>query len=151
MTASALTNADRRSQRLARFRADLPGHVDRLTWDRTRLQAHQLDRLRALLRQAKLRSPFHAERLAEVDPGEVVTVTTTGPERVIITKTGTEMLTIDTGVDEMVQVNPEGGSGMTVINTSARALVVVNPATHEAVAVIPANQEVTLSVVKKSR
>jgi len=61
------------------------------------------------------------------------------------------MLTIDTGVDEMVQVNPEGGSGMTVINTSARALVVVNPATHEAVAVIPANQEVTLSVVKKSR
>jgi hypothetical protein len=86
----------------------------------------------------------------QVDPGEVVAITTTGSERVIITKTGTEVLTIDPGTDEMVQVNPEGSSGVTVINTTGRALVVVNPATHEAVAVIPANQEVTVSVVKKS-
>jgi hypothetical protein len=71
MTASSLTSADRRGERLARFRADLLAHIDRLTWDRARLQALQLDRLRALLRQAKLRSPFHAERLAEVDPDRV--------------------------------------------------------------------------------
>jgi phenylacetate-CoA ligase len=71
MTASTLTSAGRRSERLARFRADLLPHIDRLAWDRARLRAHQLHRLRALLRQAKLRSPFHAERLAEVDPDRV--------------------------------------------------------------------------------
>ena len=67
MTAPALAAADLRSQRLARFRASLPAHLERLTWDRDRIHAHQLQRLRALLRHAKARSPFHAERLAAVD------------------------------------------------------------------------------------
>jgi phenylacetate-CoA ligase len=52
----------------ARLRAALPAHLDRLTWDADRIRAHQRDRLRALLRHAKSRSRFHAERLAGVDP-----------------------------------------------------------------------------------
>ena len=42
----------------------------------------------------------------QVNPGDVVIITTIDHERVIVTRTGTELITIDTGVDETVQVNP---------------------------------------------
>jgi phenylacetate-CoA ligase len=51
----------------ARLRAALPEHLERRAWDAARIQAHQRDRLRALLRHAKSHSRFHAERLAGVD------------------------------------------------------------------------------------
>jgi phenylacetate-coenzyme A ligase PaaK-like adenylate-forming protein len=57
-----------RAARHARLRAALPDHLERLTWSAERIRAHQRDRLRALLHHAKARSPFHAERLAGVDP-----------------------------------------------------------------------------------
>jgi phenylacetate-CoA ligase len=47
----------------------LPEHVGRLGWDAGQLAGHQRDRLRALLAVAAERSPFHARRLAGVDPG----------------------------------------------------------------------------------
>lgn len=46
----------------------LPDHIDRLGWDAARIAARQRDGLRALLRHARDASPFHARRLAGVDP-----------------------------------------------------------------------------------
>ena len=48
--------------------AGMPAHVDRLTWSADRLRDWQRERLRAALAAAKRGSPFHARRLAGVDP-----------------------------------------------------------------------------------
>jgi phenylacetate-CoA ligase len=45
-----------------------PEHLARLSWSAEQIAACQRDRLRALLAHAKERSPFHARRLADVDP-----------------------------------------------------------------------------------
>ncbi|HSJ97047.1 MAG TPA: hypothetical protein VLC53_08240 [Myxococcota bacterium] len=60
-----------RDRHRAAFRAALPAHLERLAWDRPRIAAFQRDRLRALLRHAQAQSPFHARRLAGVDPERV--------------------------------------------------------------------------------
>lgn len=49
--------------------ARLPDHVGRLGWDARQLAGHQRDQLQALLACALERSPFHARRLAGIDPG----------------------------------------------------------------------------------
>jgi phenylacetate-CoA ligase len=51
------------------FGTRLPDHVQRLAWDAGQLTAYQRQRLRALLACAIERSPFHARRLADIDPG----------------------------------------------------------------------------------
>jgi phenylacetate-CoA ligase len=51
------------------FGTRLPDHIQRLPWDAGRLAAHQRQRLRALLACAIEGSPFHARRLAGIDPG----------------------------------------------------------------------------------
>ncbi len=51
--------------------AAYPELIGRLEWDRERLVAHQRVRLQGLLRDAIARSPFHARRLAGIDPAEV--------------------------------------------------------------------------------
>jgi phenylacetate-coenzyme A ligase PaaK-like adenylate-forming protein len=49
--------------------ARMPAHLERLQWPADRLASHQRDRLRALLRHAIERSPFHARRLGPIaDP-----------------------------------------------------------------------------------
>jgi hypothetical protein len=48
--------------------AELADRLDRLSWDRERIRAHQCERLRGLLAHALANSPFHARRLAGVDP-----------------------------------------------------------------------------------
>lgn len=48
--------------------ARLPAHAERLGWSPEELAAHQCERLRGLLGIAIERSPFHARRLAGVDP-----------------------------------------------------------------------------------
>lgn len=48
----------------ADFLRKLPGHFERLNWSAERLQTHQGEALRALLRIALEHSPFHAARLA---------------------------------------------------------------------------------------
>jgi phenylacetate-CoA ligase len=57
----------------ARFSAalgeHLQRHLERPQWDAGRLAAHQRERLSALLARAAARSPFHARRLAGIDPG----------------------------------------------------------------------------------
>jgi phenylacetate-CoA ligase len=50
------------------FAARLPDHIQRLSFDAERLAAYQRDQLRALLACAVGRSPFHARRLAGIDP-----------------------------------------------------------------------------------
>ena len=45
----------------------LPEHLGRLGWDRARIEAHQRDRLRALLAHAAANSPFHTRRLGGID------------------------------------------------------------------------------------
>jgi hypothetical protein len=52
----------------AALTSKLDAHLPRLGWDADRLAAHQLDCLRALLAHAMEHSPFHARRLAQVDP-----------------------------------------------------------------------------------
>jgi phenylacetate-CoA ligase len=48
--------------------ASFADHLGRLHWDRTRIETVQRDRLRALLTVAKEQPPFHARRLARIDP-----------------------------------------------------------------------------------
>jgi phenylacetate-CoA ligase len=56
----------------ARFGAALArrlgAHIERLGWDAGQLQEFQRDELRRLLACAAQRSPFHARRLAGIDP-----------------------------------------------------------------------------------
>ena len=47
----------------------LPEHIGRLGWDARQLADHQREQLRALLACALEHSPFHARRLAGIDPG----------------------------------------------------------------------------------
>jgi phenylacetate-CoA ligase len=51
------------------FAARLPDHIQRLSWDAGQLVTYQRERLRALLACAIESSPFHARRLAGIDPG----------------------------------------------------------------------------------
>ena len=70
MTATTGTGPDALRARYGEaFGARLPDHIRRLPWDAGRLAAHQRERLRALLACAIERSPFHARRLAGIDPG----------------------------------------------------------------------------------
>jgi phenylacetate-CoA ligase len=50
------------------FGPRLMAQMPRLGWDPAQLAAHQTERLRALLATAMERSPFHARRLAHIDP-----------------------------------------------------------------------------------
>jgi phenylacetate-CoA ligase len=61
---------DLRGQIQADIFSHLPERLDRLSWDAGRLRVLQRDRLRALLRQVRQRSAFHAERLRAVDPDQ---------------------------------------------------------------------------------
>lgn len=49
----------------------LPELIARTAWPRERILDHQRDRLRTLLQVAAARSPFHARRLAGIDPDAV--------------------------------------------------------------------------------
>ena len=57
-----------RARMTAALMSRLPGHARRLSWDSAQLAAFQRDRLRELLARATQRSPFHAARLAGIDP-----------------------------------------------------------------------------------
>jgi phenylacetate-coenzyme A ligase PaaK-like adenylate-forming protein len=67
VTDGAVADAEQRS-RHALIREGLPEHLERLRWPVGRIATHQRDALRSLLRTAIERSPFHAPRLAGVDP-----------------------------------------------------------------------------------
>ena len=60
-----------RQRHVHAFAERLPAEAERLTWPLERLHRLRDERLRALLRTAKERSPWHAERLAAVDPETV--------------------------------------------------------------------------------
>ena len=64
-------NTTTTSTSTAALRERLPEHLDRLHWDRARLEAHQTRALRTLLAHARRHSPFHADRLHGVDPDGV--------------------------------------------------------------------------------
>jgi phenylacetate-CoA ligase len=67
VTADERVNALR--ARFGQALADRLGpHIGRLGWDAHQLAEHQRDQLRALLAAALSRSPFHARRLAGIDP-----------------------------------------------------------------------------------
>lgn len=51
--------------------ASLEDHVARLGWSRERIESYQRQRLRALLGYARERSPFHAQRLRDIDTSSV--------------------------------------------------------------------------------
>ena len=55
----------------AELLAGAPAAIERMTWDRDRLLAHQTQRLRTLLRRAIDESAFHRERLAGVDHASI--------------------------------------------------------------------------------
>ena len=57
-----------RQRHVRALAARLPGEVDKLTWPLERLHALRDERLRALARTAKARSPWHARRLRHVNP-----------------------------------------------------------------------------------
>ena len=57
-----------RQRHLADWAAAMPAHVQRLGWPASRLRAEREQKLRALLRIAIERSPWHRRRLAGLDP-----------------------------------------------------------------------------------
>jgi phenylacetate-coenzyme A ligase PaaK-like adenylate-forming protein len=57
-----------RASHLNAVRASLEDHVARLEWPRERIGRYQTERLRSLLAFARERSPFHAARMADIDP-----------------------------------------------------------------------------------
>ncbi len=57
-----------RAAHLHAVRAALEGHVARVDWPRERLEQYRTEHLRAVLAYARERSPFHAPRLAALDP-----------------------------------------------------------------------------------
>jgi phenylacetate-coenzyme A ligase PaaK-like adenylate-forming protein len=63
-----MDEAQARARHREAVRAAAPHHLARLTWDRSQVEAHQRQALRSLLRRAVTQSPFHAHRLAGVDP-----------------------------------------------------------------------------------
>ena len=70
MTATTIARLDLLRARMSgAIGAQLPGHLERLSWSPGQLAAFQRDRLRALLARAIEGSPFHAARLRGVDPG----------------------------------------------------------------------------------
>ncbi len=70
MTAITDSRADALRARFGQALGDrLERHAERLSWDAGRLAEHQRQQLQALLATALSRSPFHARRLAGIDPG----------------------------------------------------------------------------------
>ena len=57
-----------RQRHLGHLAGILPGHVGRLSWSAERIAREREERLRALLRVAQERSPWHAARLRGIDP-----------------------------------------------------------------------------------
>jgi phenylacetate-CoA ligase len=62
---------DLRRRHLQEMQARVPEHFERLSWPPERLRLEREARLRALVRAACDRSPWHRERLADVDPDEL--------------------------------------------------------------------------------
>src|SRR5262249_24619388 len=59
---------DLRQRHVAGLMAMMPDMVRRLGWTAARIRREREDRLRALLRVAKERSPWHRARLRDIDP-----------------------------------------------------------------------------------
>ena len=59
---------DLRQRHLTDLTTLMAEHVRRLRWPAERLAAERRDRLRDLLRVAKVASPWHRDRLAGIDP-----------------------------------------------------------------------------------
>jgi phenylacetate-CoA ligase len=57
-----------RAAHLNAVRASLEDHVARLEWPHQRIEHYRTERLRSLLASARERSPFHAARMADIDP-----------------------------------------------------------------------------------
>ena len=57
-----------RAAHLHAVQAAMDDHIARLDWPRDRIDRYRDQRLRMLLGYARERSPFHARRLADVDP-----------------------------------------------------------------------------------
>jgi len=60
-----------RRRHLQEMQALASGHFERLSWPAERLRSEREARLRALVRDARDRSPWHRKRLADVDPGRL--------------------------------------------------------------------------------
>jgi phenylacetate-CoA ligase len=59
---------DLRQRHVSALMAMMPDMVQRLGWSSDRIRREREDRLRDLLRLAKARSPWHRERLRDIDP-----------------------------------------------------------------------------------
>jgi phenylacetate-CoA ligase len=57
-----------RAQVQAELLARLPDHIERLRWSREQIEASQREALRTLLAHAIENSPFHRQRLGNIDP-----------------------------------------------------------------------------------
>jgi len=77
MSAQSGFDADRQ-RHLRAFADRLPMEAEHLTWPLERLHRLRDERLRALLRAAKARSPWHGKRLAGVDVDAVTGADLTG-------------------------------------------------------------------------
>jgi phenylacetate-CoA ligase len=64
-------SSDAMARHRAAFVAATADHLERMHWSAARIAEHQQERLRRLLNVAKEQSPFHAERLAGIDPDRV--------------------------------------------------------------------------------
>jgi phenylacetate-coenzyme A ligase PaaK-like adenylate-forming protein len=63
--------ADLQARHAAAVMARMPEHLERLDWPRSRIAAERTRALRELVAKAKAASPWHARRLAHLDPGRL--------------------------------------------------------------------------------
>jgi phenylacetate-CoA ligase len=68
MTSARATYERVRAAHLHAVQAAMDDHIARLDWPRDRIDRYRDQRLRMLLGYARERSPYHARRLADVDP-----------------------------------------------------------------------------------
>jgi phenylacetate-coenzyme A ligase PaaK-like adenylate-forming protein len=59
-----------RAAHLGAVGAAMEDHIGRLDWPRHQIERHQTQRLRSLFAYARERSPFHAQRLAGINPSQ---------------------------------------------------------------------------------
>src|SRR5688572_4270766 len=62
---------ERRQDHLHEMRRRVPAHLERLAWPAERLRTEREARLRDLIRVARDRSPWHRDRLGDLNPDDV--------------------------------------------------------------------------------
>jgi phenylacetate-CoA ligase len=60
-----------KQKHVSELRSHLPKYMERISWSREKIRAEQQERLRSLVRFAKVNSPWHSSRLSKINPDQL--------------------------------------------------------------------------------